>query len=193
MDLFRAIDIGTYSTFRVLGLQTPELATIMRGSAMTGAYLWIVFLAILAWRWRATTGRFPIGNLVKVLAIMVAVETLRLLLKRGRPDDAQDYFAAISAAIPNPTLRDWYESFAAPGFPNGPTFRAVLISALMWETTQPGWGRWLGLLGAVLYCIWVIMSQLMAHLGFLTDVLASLSLALGIGFLSPRIFNVERS
>src|SRR4029077_12285287 len=103
------------------------------------------------------------------------VEGLSYWLERPRPDDAQDFFGKL----------------VGHGFPNGPAFRAVLISALMWETTKPGWGRWLGLLGATLYCTWVMMGQLVMHLGFLTDILGSLALALGISLLSPRFLSHE--
>ncbi len=176
-NAFKGIDLGTYSSFRLLGQQAPELVLVMHGSAIAGSYLWIFFLAILVYRWRAISGRFPLGNLVKAILIIGAVESLRIWLDRPRPDDAQDFFGAV----------------VGQGFPNGPAFRAVFISALMWETTKPGWGRWLGLLGAVLYCVWVMMGQLVMHLGFLTDILASLFLALGIGMLAPRIFSAHIS
>lgn len=173
MEIFNGIDIGTYSSFRVMTQGNPDLVPIMHGCALVGGYLWVFFLGILVWRWRSALGRFPTERLVKTLLMIAAVEALSRLLNRSRPDDAQDFFGAV----------------VGNGFPNGPTFRAVLISALMWETTRPGWGRWLGLLGAILYCVWVMMGQLIMHLGFLTDILASLFLALGIGFLSPRIFS----
>jgi membrane-associated phospholipid phosphatase len=177
MDVFNGLDLGAYSSFRVLGKQIPELAAAMYGAAVAGGFLWVLFLAILVWRWQAASGRFPLGNLIKVLLIIAAVEALSYWLDRPRPDDAQDFFQKV----------------VGHGFPNGPTFRAVLISALMWETTKPGWGRWLGFLGAVLYCVWVMMGQLVMHLGFLTDVLASLALALGIGLLSPRLCDLPPS
>jgi len=170
MDVFSGLDLGVYSSFRLLTRQSPEVATVMHGSAVAGGYLWTFFLAILVWRWWSATGRFPLADLLKVLLIIAAVEGLRIWLDRPRPDDAQDFFGKV----------------VGQGFPNGPSFRAVLISALMWETTKPGWGRWLGLLGAVAYCVWVMMGQLMMHLGFLTDILASLSLAIGIALLSPN-------
>src|SRR5262245_40395868 len=172
MDVFSGLDLGVYSSFRVLSRQIPELASAMHGSALAGGYLWMFFLAILVWRWWSASGPFPLGDLVKVLLIIAVVEGLSFWLDRPRPDDAQDFF----------------KNVVGHGFPNGPSFRAVLISALMWDTTMPGWGRWLGLFGAVAYCVWVMMGQLMMHLGFLTDILASLSLAIGIGFLSPRLF-----
>lgn len=172
MDVFSGIDIGTYSNFRLIGQQHPEVVEIIHHSATVGAYLWLFFLAILVGRWWYATGQFPLGDLVKVLGLILAVEAIRHLIGRPRPDDAQDYFGEVFS----------------PGFPNGPTFRAVLISALMWETTTPGWGRWLGLLGAVLYCVWVMMIQLIGNLAYLTDVLASIALALAISFLAPRIF-----
>ena len=169
------IDVGADSSFRIMAKQIPELAAVMHGSAIAGGYLWLFFLAILTWRWRSLTGRFPLGNLVKALLIIGAVEALSYWLDRPRPDDAQDFFKAV----------------VGRGFPNGPAFRAVFISALMCETTKPGWGRWWGLLGAVLYCVWVMMGQMIVHLGFLTDILGSLFLALGIGLLAPRFIDTK--
>lgn len=173
MDVLKGIDLGTYASMRLVGIQNPELFQILHGSAIAGGYLWVFFLAILVYRWRVDLGRFPAMNLLKTLTLIVLVEALRWAFDRPRPDDAQDFFGQVVGG----------------SFPNGPTFRAVLISALMWETTKPGPGRWLGLLGAILYCVWVMLGQLMVHLAFLSDVLASLSLALGIGFLSPWMFD----
>lgn len=182
IEKFQGIDLGTYSSLRLVGQKVPELADVMRHSALAGQFLWLLFLAILAWRWWAIEGRFPTGKLLRVLLIIAVVEAIRLLIDRPRPDDAQDILGSPDAP------RALFGFLAnGGGFPNGPTFRAVLISALMWETTSAGWGRWLGLVGAVLYCSWVMMAQLLSHLAFLSDVLGSLALALAIGFLSPRI------
>ena len=172
MDVFKGIDLGTYASFRLIGQQNPEIAQIMHGSAIAGGYLWIFFLAILAWRWWSIQGVFPFVNLAKALAIILLVEALRFGIDRPRPDDAQDFFRKVVGG----------------SFPNDAAFRAVFISTMMVETAKPGQNRWLALLGAVLYCVWVMMGQLITHLAFLTDILGSLALALGIGFLAPRIF-----
>ena len=62
-NAFKGIDLGTYSTFRLLGQQVPELVTVMHGSAIAGSYLWIFFLAILVYRWRSLAGGSPSGIL----------------------------------------------------------------------------------------------------------------------------------
>jgi len=67
----------------------------MHGSAIAGGYLWMFFLAILVWRWWSASGRFPLGNLVKVLLIIAMVEALAYGLDRSRPDDAQDFFGKV--------------------------------------------------------------------------------------------------
>src|SRR6476646_4423249 len=95
MDVFSGLDLGVYSSFRVLSRQIPELATVMHGSAMVGGYLWMFFLAILIWRWWSRAGRFPLADLLKVLFIIAAVEALSFWLDRPRPDDAQDFFGKV--------------------------------------------------------------------------------------------------
>src|SRR5438105_4568441 len=120
---FRGMDLGVYSGLRNVGQSVPEVMEVFRHSATIGPYLWIFFLAILVWRWWAICGAFPLGDLIKVLLFIGAVEVLGILIDRPRPDDAQDFFGQI----------------VGRSYPNGPTFRAVLISALMWETSSPGW------------------------------------------------------
>src|SRR5262245_35974832 len=136
-DIFKGMDLGVYSSFRVAGQQVPELIDVMRHSATAGIYLWMFFLAILVWRWWTIEGSFPLGKLIKVLLIIALVEALRLLIDRPRPDDAQDILGS-------PDAPRTFISFimGGGGFPNGPSFRAVLISALMWETASPGWCKW---------------------------------------------------
>jgi len=175
MDVFKGIDLGTYASFRLMAQQNPEIAQIMHGSALAGGYLWIFFLAILAWRWWSIGGVFPFVNLAKALAIILLVEAIRIGIDRPRPDDAQDFLGQV----------------IGQSFPNGPAFRAVFISTLMVETAKPGLNRRLGFLGAVLYCVWVMMGQLLTHLAFLTDILGGLSLALGIGLLAPHLFETQ--
>lgn len=169
MEVFTGLDIGAYSFFRFTGLSHPNWRPVALLGHLIGTWgvLVLVFIYVgLAIRARRA---IPWGSLLRLGAIGLSFVLLRIGLDRPRPEDSQDFFGVVVGG----------------SFPNSPVFWTTLFVFLILDTL-PQTQRRRVVIPALGLVLWVVLSEFFLHLGFLTDHIAALAAALGIGFLAPR-------
>ena len=164
MDPLRDVDLGAYYFFRFQANHHPQLVPVLQGIDALAGYVAAAVLLLLAVLTFCLRGRPRAGVAAVLVAVVGAavIESLRHLIARRRPDDAQDLLGAAAML---------------GSYPAGGVFLFTMTLLLFASALGIGAPRGnrvaLGLVAALLI-VGVCLAELMLGLHYVTDVVGGM-------------------
>jgi undecaprenyl-diphosphatase len=166
MDLFHALDYGTYSFFHFAAQSAPAVYTdLMRGGDLLGGYFGVGIILALTVAFAPSPKRLRVAVVVIAAFFLGAmlVEGLKWASYRSRPETATEMTSSF------PSRAVFLSAFAW----------SMLAASLEWRMSRR-WARAVVYVPAVLGIVFICVSQLWLGLGWVTDVLAGLAGGIGL-------------
>ena len=179
MDAIESLDVGVYSHFSLQRARYPELLPIMQMAYYLSDYLSIGVLFSLAALLFLLQGKRRSAQVtaISLAAALVLLFSVRFLVPRRRPDDAQNWLGPEHMLGSYPSAGVFLFLLAM-----------IMLGFAIWNLARP-WLRGLYILTATALTVWVCMSQLLLALHYLTDILGAMAAATFIGWVASRFLD----